>query len=407
MIEITTPNEVLDLLRLDEAKFGSSSLPMRLALRTADYFTGKDFLHSNVFDTFSPEDVRTAVRNSALMRFRDMKIFYGLDFGHPIFGIPKKLQRFGREDQYEIFCVLLEVVERMRAIVAEILEQNGNIVYRGIVRRPPLTDNGDRSYLWHQSRRNPGVTMRRKSEIFKSSSCDEFAVGGHPNLTNERYLHINNPNGDTGAVVFAENCIGIPTLRDACDSFSLEDKIKIIIDVMRGCNFLHEHGQVHRDVKPANILVFQNNDSPAYGKLCDHELVTATDAPARDAIAGTLPYADFEWHDYGLFWKDYRIHPGIDVFAFGITLLEQFYGKKFVKLLKSFLERRHSLETGKLNVLDQIDHLIKTFVSDSGSGIHLPEGIRDLIFRMFVFDPKDRPPLSKCIEVLEKELALM
>ncbi len=42
------------------------------------------------------------------------------------------------------------------------------------------------------------------------------------------------------------------------DSFSLEEKLRILIEVCKGLHYAHENNIIHRDIKPANIIVDKN-----------------------------------------------------------------------------------------------------------------------------------------------------
>ncbi|EAS66889.1 hypothetical protein DDB_G0278879 [Dictyostelium discoideum AX4] len=51
---------------------------------------------------------------------------------------------------------------------------------------------------------------------------------------------------------------------------TVKQKLRIAIDIARGCQFLHQCGIIHRDLKPDNVLVFDiNHNAPVCAKISD------------------------------------------------------------------------------------------------------------------------------------------
>jgi serine/threonine protein kinase len=50
---------------------------------------------------------------------------------------------------------------------------------------------------------------------------------------------------------------------------SLEQKVKICIDIVMAIRIIHQKGVIHGDVKPENVLIFQKDDGSFIAKLCD------------------------------------------------------------------------------------------------------------------------------------------
>ena len=69
--------------------------------------------------------------------------------------------------------------------------------------------------------------------------------------------------------------------------------VGLAAELLRAVGFLHDFGLVHRDLKPAHVLVRHRPRSGCRVVLVDLGLAAATrnpDEPARLAAAGTLPY---------------------------------------------------------------------------------------------------------------------
>jgi serine/threonine-protein kinase len=121
-------------------------------------------------------------------------------------------------------------------------------------------------------------------------------------------------------------------LRDPrCDGPARE---AILLHVAQALGHLHDHGIVHRDIKPQNILVthsfFQNISDPSGVKLVDFGIATPKGNPRPltevGTVIGTPAYMPPERID-PMFWQIARGLPCEDVFALGVVAYEAFFGR--------------------------------------------------------------------------------
>lgn len=98
---------------------------------------------------------------------------------------------------------------------------------------------------------------------------------------------------------------------------------RIIDDVLRGLSYAHEHGVIHRDVKPGNVLVATDGTA----KIADFGIAHATDANLTDLsdrgrLLGTPHYMSPEQI------AGRRLDPRSDQFAVGAMFYEMVTGRK-------------------------------------------------------------------------------
>ena len=119
-----------------------------------------------------------------------------------------------------------------------------------------------------------------------------------------------------------------PDLRDRLAQGPLLplDVGQIGYDMAKALGYVHDHGVIHRDVKPANIVMFdyRNDAARVRAKLTDFGIAVLVAAPvARDgAFVGTAAYVSPEQA------KGEALGPPSDIYSLGLVLLECLTGVK-------------------------------------------------------------------------------
>ncbi len=111
-------------------------------------------------------------------------------------------------------------------------------------------------------------------------------------------------------------------LTEADGSLDLVLAVRVALAVARGLRTLHQHGIIHRDVKPSNIIV---PDNPDAAKLMDFgvvgQLQTNTNVTQAGQLFGTPLYMAPEQ------LRAEAQSPASDIYSLAATLYEMIYGK--------------------------------------------------------------------------------
>ncbi|CAH9134358.1 unnamed protein product [Cuscuta epithymum] len=173
-------------------------------------------------------------------------------------------------------------------------------------------------------------------------------------------------------------------------------RITIALDVARGVEYLHGLAQqsfIHRDLKPSNILL--GDDMRA--KVADFGLVRLADGNASivTRLAGTFGYLAPEYAVTG------RVTTKIDVFSFGVILMELITGRKAldesqpeesVHLVPWFRRMQQDKEQFK-SAIDSTINLSEEVLISLNT-------VSELAGHCCARDPHQRPDMSHVVNVL-------
>lgn len=99
----------------------------------------------------------------------------------------------------------------------------------------------------------------------------------------------------------------------------------IILDILRGLQYLHMQGIAHRDLKPKNILLHKQNDQ-LIAKICDFGISKrlGTDDGASSQLMGSVEYMAPEQFAPAVYGIGGKIDTNSDLWSLGIIIYEIF-----------------------------------------------------------------------------------
>lgn len=163
--------------------------------------------------------------------------------------------------------------------------------------------------------------------------------------------------------------------------FPVGKTLRIIADVLSALDYAHRQDIVHRDVKPANILIETHTDRPI---ITDFGLATTTRAPGENSFAGTPIYMAPEQMKSG------PVDGRADIYATGMMLLEM--------LGSDLPQRRLTAMEEVLNVKVEVKkHLFRKTPSEINP--MLAREMDDILLKALWPDPERR--YATCAEFLE------
>ncbi len=168
---------------------------------------------------------------------------------------------------------------------------------------------------------NPEFRERFRREVDLAARLD------HPNIVAVQDAGID---GDTMwmAMQYVEGTDAAAILREATEPLRAAPIVDLITQVAAGLDHAHAQGTLHRDVKPANILVTPAWNRPAVARralIADFGIARlmseSTGLTATGNVIATLAYAAPEM------FTDTALTPAVDEYALGCTLYELLTGR--------------------------------------------------------------------------------
>ena len=187
---------------------------------------------------------------------------------------------------------------------------------------------------------------------------------------------------EDGALFIAMELAQAGSLRDRLakvGALDVEETIELLGPIAAALDFAHVNGIIHRDVKPANILLDPDENGDVRPILTDFGLVKALANSAEltqsGAIIGTVEYMAPEQADTDL---AHEIGPATDIYGLGVVAYHMLTG------------RVPFSDSSAARVL--VAHLTKEPPPPSSIRADLPVGVSEAILRALAKEPENRYP---------------
>lgn len=247
----------------------------------------------------------------------------------------------------------------------------------------PLGSGGSGSvWLAHDETTGLEVAVKIVHREGRAAARAEREAAAAMRLRHPRCLRAYDVGHDSRAVYIVYEYVPGRTLREAMRAGALDDRttIEAAAQILDGLAHAHANGIVHRDVKPANVILLEGDEVSV--RLLDFGLALMDEAETLTAagdVPGTLAYVPPE-----RLGGD-EATPASDVWAVGVILWEALAGgHPFWK--SSVLESAKAIEDGAPP--------LKAVRPD------LPQALIDTVDRALALDPAARPTAAELADAL-------
>jgi predicted Ser/Thr protein kinase len=211
----------------------------------------------------------------------------------------------------------------------------------------------------------------RELEMFRARFIREAQSAGilsHPNIVT---IHDVVEESEEGATFIAMEYVRGTDLKEILASqqqLDLKDVVNVVSQVAEGLDYAHSQGVVHRDVKPANILITQEQEV----KLTDFGIarLDTSNLTLEGQLLGTPNYMAPEQIQGQA--TDHRA----DIFSLGVVLYEMLTGEK------PFKGENVTVVTHRI--------VYEEYTAPADHVGHLPEPVLEVLSKALAKDPDDR-----------------
>lgn len=196
--------------------------------------------------------------------------------------------------------------------------------------------------------------------LFEREAKAIAALGKHPNIV-QIYAWGEHNEYSYFALEYVQSSV-LDMMEEHAEGLPVHDALRIIAQCAEGLSYAHKKGILHRDVKPANILIEEEDGS---AKIADFGLARLSESSQNKltiegAVSGSPPYMSPEQA------KGIRLDERSDIFSLGVTLYQllcgqrPFDGATFSEVMDRIindnptpLKDRKSLSPGILAIVDK------------------------------------------------------
>ncbi len=174
---------------------------------------------------------------------------------------------------------------------------------------------------------------------------------------------------------------------NAKQGMPLSQALCVGMQIAQALGHVHEHGIVHRDIKPDNIQLIASDEQAIFTKLIDFGIARISDQAAVTKVSSGPPstwaYSPPEVHH-----GTNKPTPAVDIYALGITLYE-------------IITAKRPFAGDPLAVVWAHLRTVPPRLSQTQPGAKIPGDLDGLIAQMLEKEPDRRPTATEVAERLE------
>jgi predicted Ser/Thr protein kinase len=165
---------------------------------------------------------------------------------------------------------------------------------------------------------SPALLSRRDTIKRFEREAKAAARLGHPNIVT--VYEVGEADGTRYIAMELVEGVELTDVLAEPDRYTLEQKVRMMVDICRGLDFAHKMGVVHRDVKPANVRVARDGTV----KILDFGIARLGESDMTQAgmVLGTPSYISPE------LLQGAPVDPRADMWAVGVILYEMLSGRR-------------------------------------------------------------------------------
>ncbi len=165
--------------------------------------------------------------------------------------------------------------------------------------------------------------LTQDPEIVRRFDRESMTIArlNHPNI-----VHVIDRGFSQGRYYFAMEYVEGASFKEVLQQADLpmRTRLEMIVMTLKGLDYAHKNGVIHRDVKPANILI----DLHGIAKVADFGIAHLAETPlgeatSMDIVMGTMAYMSPEQKQ-----STANVDHTTDIYAVGVMLYESLVGQK-------------------------------------------------------------------------------
>lgn len=190
--------------------------------------------------------------------------------------------------------------------------------------------------------------LSQDPEIVRRFDRESMTIArlNHPNI-----VHVIDRGFSQGRYYFAMEYVEGASFKEALEQADLpmRTRLEMIVMTLKGLDYAHKNGVIHRDVKPANILI----DMHGVAKVADFGIAHLAETPvgeatSTDIVMGTMAYMSPEQK-----LSTANVDHTTDIYAVGVMLYEALVGQKPLGKFKLPSEINPKIPTGFDRIIEK------------------------------------------------------